>query len=336
MKILVGSHRFSPEVGGIETASALLATEFAALGHEVKLLTATAGTDQQEWPFEVIRRPSCGLLLDLARWSEVFFQNNISLQSLWAAVLCRKPWVVTHQTWITKVNGELGWRDHLKRFLLRFATNVAISHAVAEDIGGPSVVVGNPYCDDVFQQFPGSARDRDLVFLGRFVSDKGLDLLIEALAILRREGMTPRLTIVGTGPEESAIRDLADVRGVVDQVEFAGLKAGRELAELLNRHEIMVVPSRWAEPFGIVALEGIACGCVVVGSEDGGLKEAIGPCGLTFANGSIEGLAAALRRALREPELRELLRSHRETHLARFEATNVAREYLGIFGKAVR
>lgn len=316
-------------------ASALLATEFAALGHEVKLLTATAESDAQTWPFEIVRRPSQSLLLELVRWCEVFFQNNISLQSLWAAVLCRKPWVVAHQTWIAKVNGELGWRDHLKRFLLRFATNVAISRAVAENIGVPSVLVGNPYRNDVFQLLPGVSRDRELVFLGRLVSDKGLDLLVEALAVLREEGIMPRLTIVGKGPEESAIRILASERGVLEQVEFAGLKAGRELAKLLNRHEIMVVPSRWAEPFGIVALEGIACGCVVVGSEGGGLKEAIGPCGLTFPNGSVEGLAVALRRALLEPELREFLRAQREMHLARFEAANVAREYLGIFGKAV-
>ena len=134
------------------------------------------------------------------------------------------------------------------------------------------------------------------------------------------------LTVVGIGPEEDAIRNLARARGVLEQVAFAGLKTGRELAELLNKHEIMVVPSRWAEPFGIVALEGIACGCVVVGSKDGGLKEAIGPCGVTFANGSVEELVAALRRVLREPELRESLRVDRETHLARFEATSVAQE----------
>jgi glycosyltransferase involved in cell wall biosynthesis len=104
----------------------------------------------------------------------------------------------------------------------------------------------------------------------------------------------------------------------------------------LNDHQIMVVPSRWDEPFGIVALEGIACGCVVVGSENGGLREAIGPCGITFPNGSVDELATVLRKLLGDPELCSSLRSQREAHLARFEARTIACEYLRIFEAVMR
>jgi glycogen(starch) synthase len=77
-----------------------------------------------------------------------------------------------------------------------------------------------------------------------------------------------------------------------------------------------------------VALEGIACGCVVVGSEGGGLKEAIGSCGLTFRNGDAGELAAALERLLRDPGLgRELLRHARE-HLERHRKRVVVSAYL--------
>jgi glycogen synthase len=336
VKILIGSHRFSPDVGGIETASALLATEFAALGQEVRLVTETAQKDREPWPFQVFRQPSLRSLVEHARWCEIFFQNNISLRSLFAAFLCRKPWVVAHQTWITRVNGTLSWRDHLKRFLLRFATNVAISESIANNIRVRCHRIGNPYRSDVFNLLPNRLRDRQIAFLGRLVSDKGLDILIKALGLLRASDINPKLTVIGSGPEESAMRELASTCQVRKQIEFLGLRTGSELAEILNAHQIMVVPSRWSEPFGIVALEGIACGCVVVGSENGGLREAIGPCGLTFTNGSVEGLAATLRMLLSDAKLCETLRANREEHLVRFEARTVAREYLRVFEGVAR
>jgi glycosyltransferase involved in cell wall biosynthesis len=64
----------------------------------------------------------------------------------------------------------------------------------------------------------------------------------------------------------------------------------------------MVVPTREGEGFGVVALEGIACGCVVVGSTCGGLPEAIGPCGRTFKNGDPSALAEVLHDLLTQPE----------------------------------
>jgi len=336
MKILMGSYCFSPDVGGIETASAILATEFAALGHEVCLTTQTDRSDERQWPFRLMRRPQPRLLFRAARWCDVFFQNNISLHSLWAVFVSQRPWVVTHQTWITRADGTLNWRDRLKRLLLPYATNIAISESIARNLGVDCHRIGNPYQPEIFKLIPGVQRNRQLVFLGRLVSDKGLDLLIKALAILRENALAPNLTVIGTGPEEPALRELAITCEVQDQVEFVGARTGKELAELLNAHEVLVVPSRWNEPFGIVALEGIACGCVVVGSGNGGLRESIGPCGLTFGNESVEDLANALQTVLSNAELRASLRSARADHLARFEAANIAREYLRVFEAVAR
>src|SRR5205085_12174102 len=159
------------------------------------------------------------------------------------------------------------------------------------------------------------------------------------------DGLSPDLTIVGGGPEEEKLRklttDLALDRSATgrirrgEQVTFAGQKSGAALAELLNRHRILVVPSRWAEPFGIVALEGIACGCVVVGSENGGLKEAIGPCGVTFENGNVRALAEQLKRLLNDPETQANLHQHAVEHLAKFQSDAVAAAYLRLMRKMV-
>jgi glycogen synthase len=336
MKILFSSYAFLPGVGGIETVSAILAEEFARAGHEVELITETPGEISGPVGYGITRRPSRSKVISLLRWSDLFFQNNISLPTLLLALVLRKPCIVVHQTWIRDVRGELRWQDRLKRRLLSRVTNVAISQAVADDLQRSCVINPNPYQDTIFRIVPGVDRDRDLVFLGRLVSDKGADILLRALHQLRQNGRTPTLTIIGTGPEEQALRALNVELDLRDQVKFVGGKSGDELAILLNQHRIMVIPSRWAEPFGVVALEGIACGCALVGSEDGGLKEAMGPCGITFKNGDYLSLAAALDRLLGDRGLEESLRGAGPAHLLRFKPSAVTSAYLQLIQEVVR
>ena len=159
------------------------------------------------------------------------------------------------------------------------------------------------------------------------------DLLLRALKLLQNENLQRNLTIVGSGPEESNLRKLTTELSLDRQVTFAGQQSGAELARILNQHRILVVPSRWAEPFGIVALEGIACGCVVVGSKNGGLTEAIGSCGLTFKNGEVAALGAQLKRLLSEPELVANLRRDATEHLVKFQPDQVAAAYLRLMRK---
>lgn len=333
VKILLSSHAFYPQIGGIESISEALAAEFARLGHEVRVVTQSAGDDHPAWPFQVLRRPGARELLAAVRWCDVFFHNNISLQTAWPLLCVRRPWVVAHQTWIARLDRSLNWQDHLKRFLLRGATNVAISREIARSLPVVSALIPNPYRADLFYRMPEVARDKGLVFLGRLVSDKGADLLLQALHGLKTDGLPLALTLVGSGPEEEQLKAQARALGL--EVDFAGAKTGVELARILNAHRLMVVPSRWAEPFGIVALEGIACGCAVVGSQAGGLPDAIGPCGVTFPNGDAGALAAAIRELWTEPGRCEALQAAAPEHLARHTAQAVAAAYLEIFQKLV-
>lgn len=178
---------------------------------------------------------------------------------------------------------------------------------------------------------PGEMRKPELIYVGRLVGEKGVDILLNALSLLKIEGVNPKLTIVGGGPEEAQLRVLASSLGLDSTVRFAGVKRGEDLAQELNRHQILVVPSRYDEPFGIVALEGMACGCVVVGSRGGGLREAIGPGGVTFPNGDIKELANCLRVLLADEDRIRALRDHVAEHLARFTKANVANTYLETF-----
>jgi glycosyltransferase involved in cell wall biosynthesis len=330
VKIFLGSHHFFPSTGGIETVTNLLAHEFVRLGHEVRVVTQTAG--EGDFPFAVVRRPGAFDLLSNVRWCDVFLQNNISLRTLWPLLLERRPLFIAHQTWITNPDGSTGWQHRLKRFLLRYATSFAISGAIAETLPVPSVRVGNPYDDEVFKDFPDEKRDRELVFVGRLVSDKGANLLLDAIRLLETK---PRLTIAGDGPERPALEKQASDLQLQSQVEFVGQQRGEELAKLLRQHQILVIPSLWREPFGIVALEGIACGCAAIGSAGGGLAEAIGPCGMTFPNGDTAALAKAIARLLAAPDERARLHQHAPAHLARFTPRQIAGIYLEAMKKAL-
>jgi glycogen synthase len=325
MKILLGSHHFAPSIGGIETASELLARELVKLGHEVRVMTQTPG--EADFPFAVIRQPGAREVLRQVSWCDVFLQNNISLRTVWPLLLVRRPLFVVHQTWIRNARGAIGWQQRLKRFVLRFASSIAISKAVADDLPTDAVIIPNPYDDEIFRRFEGTDRARDLVYVGRLVSDKGVDLLIEALSILREAGTDTRLTVVGDGADRSKLEKQVAERGLQSSVEFVGSVNSLQLAEILNHHRILVVPSRWPEPFGIVALEGIACGCAVVGSDQGGLPEVIGPCGVTCPNNDARALAGALGRLIDNPGERDALRGNASAHLARFTKRRVAEAY---------
>src|SRR5437867_7427678 len=208
MKILFSSYLFHPSLGGIESVSKILAEQFAAAGNQVRIITQTAGEEIVGANYRLTRRPSVARLFGLLCWSDLFFQNNISLRSLIPALLLRKRTLVVHQTWLQNTRGGIGWNNRLKYALLRFVTNVAISEAVADRISGHSFVIGNPYDDATFRLIPNVARDKKLVFVGRLVSDKGVDLLLQAMKRLQNDGVTADLTIVGSGPEEKNRRSL--------------------------------------------------------------------------------------------------------------------------------
>ena len=132
------------------------------------------------------------------------------------------------------------------------------------------------------------------------------------------------------------LQQMARDLGVADQVTFLGILTGEKLVETLNRHRIMVVPSRLAEPFGVVALEGIACGCLLVGSKLGGLGDAIGSCGLTFSNGDSDELAGCLERLLVDPALGVELRKGAAAHLEAHSGRRIAEAYIKVFKEAAR
>jgi len=135
-------------------------------------------------------------------------------------------------------------------------------------------IVLNGISDPEFEPIDHSEATFDLVYLGELRSAKGIDTLIEALSLLKnRDGITPRMLIVGSGPDEAELRALTVSRGIADQCVF---EPPGPIRKALSRAQVMVVPSR-AESLPYVVLEAAAAAQPLVSTDVGGINEIYGP-----------------------------------------------------------
>lgn len=315
---------------------ALCAEGFARYGHETVVVTQTPAQGPEPIDYSVVRRPGLIALLRWVRWCDVYFQANVSLRGLWPLLVLRRPWIVSHHTWYRRGDGRIGMRDRIKRWLLRYAqASISVSNAMAADLDSPSLVIENPYRETLFRLIPGVPRTKQLIFVGRLVSDKGADLLLEAMHLLKVGGHKPSLSVFGEGPERRSLEAQVRRLGIESQVTFGGVVRGEDLVRELNSHRVMIIPSRYNEPFGVVALEAIACGCVVVGSAGGGLPEAIGNCGRIYPNGDARALAQVIQDVLLDEDAARQVLLGAQLHLTRHASDFVIRRYLDVIGSCV-
>jgi glycogen synthase len=335
MRILLCSYLFAPSVGGLETASAILAEQYTRLGATVTVVTSSPGPPSSA-AYEILRRPSAKKIRMLGAKIDIVHSDHISVRTIAPLLFTRIPIVITHHGWCWRANQKKGWEDYVKLgiFSVR-CQNVAISKAIADRLPMKSAIIGEPFDPSEFSTPADTVRDKDIVFIGRVVHDKGCDVLLRALAILRDKGMRPSLSVIGDGNAMADLKRLTAELGLSDQVVFRGTMLGGRGRELA-RHKVLVVPSRYPEPFGIVALEGISAGCAVLVSRSGGLPEAVGPCGMVFPNQDAAALATLLTQALASPSLREQLLVDRSGHLKKFRPENVAECYWRVFASALR
>jgi glycosyltransferase involved in cell wall biosynthesis len=343
LRILFLSHKFSPDIGGIEVHSEVLARCFAQKGHEVHLVTWTKSDGDMTFPFAVIRNPGRYQLIKEHIWADVVFENNPSNRLSWPSFLLNRPMVTALHTWIARSNGTVSWLDKIKTKRLSKAKKViACSNAVRLRCWPQAIVIENPYQEDVFRILPEISKTKDFVFLGRLVSDKGADLAIRAIYKLVKdessrsdtnENLT--FTIVGDGPERASLERLVEQLNLEKNIVIKGALRGEELVRCLNEHRFLLVPSIWEEPFGMVALEGMACGCVPIVSDGGGLPDAVGKAGLTFQRGNVDALVSAMQKLLSDNKLEEQLKKAAGEHLSVHRKDGIANRYLQVLKEVI-
>lgn len=135
-----------------------------------------------------------------------------------------------------------------------------------------------------------------VISVGRLIPRKGIDLLIEAVARAVGAGVDLRLNIVGSGPEEGRLRELARERELGSRVRFHGFVDQPQLPALYAEAEVFAFPTL-EDPFGIVALEAAAAGLAIIGGRDAGATQELvrhGETGLATDPRDVERTAAHL------------------------------------------
>jgi len=146
--------------------------------------------------------------------------------------------------------------------------------------------------------------EKIVLFAGRHVHDKGVDVLLEAARIILSRRSDVKFVVAGDGPLRMPLMERARHYGIWDKVYFTGRLSDEELFRAYKLADVVAIPSRY-EPFGIVTLEAMAAAKPVVASRVGGLREIVvdGETGILVPPDDPYALAAAIERLLDNPEL---------------------------------
>jgi glycogen(starch) synthase len=334
MRLVFWSEYYAPHIGGVEIIVAGLAEEFARQGHTVAVITnhqpATTAVVENVNGVAVHR-------FDLTRAIEA--RDLGRLHQAHAAILALRrslrPEVEhVHSTGPLLLAFLLAQRalpvpsifslhcthDALANLLATNGTATALLRQ-ARKILSPSHLLRNALLDKmpslagsvlvVPYGLPGMSVPPDplpfappvALCLGRVVPEKGFDLALHALARVLPEFPGLRLVIAGDGTARATLQELAATLGIADSIDFPGWISPAGVPALINQATLLLLPSRWQEPFALVALESAQLGRPVITSAVGGMGESVqdGVTGLVVENENVNALAGALRRLLADP-----------------------------------
>jgi glycosyltransferase involved in cell wall biosynthesis len=218
-------------------------------------------------------------------------------------------WVNWRHAWGWKY--RLFW-SFIERFNRFFSTAALVGNPEAEKLlredgfSGPVLVgpqLGVDRCEEVVV-----VTKKRIGFLGRLTSEKGVHTLIHAFAQILSSESDLQLLIVGSGKEESNLKQLVQSLEVTENVLFTGSVDHYRAMELVKTLSVLVLPSldipTWREQFGHVLIEAMSFGIPVVGSDAGAIPWVIKDGGLVFEQGNVDNLAHKLRLLLHDMALR--------------------------------
>lgn len=274
-------------------------------------------------------RRACKPALVHAHW---WFPGG--LMGSWVAGLASIPLVTTmHGTDVRLAMGNSVARSALRRVLASSEAVTTVSSWLAAQVRSMApasnpMVAPMPVATHLFT--PGGARHaRRLLFVGRLNAQKGIALLLDAIAVMR---LPVELDVVGDGTDREALLAHATRLGIGARVHWHGALPQPQLLGFYRAATAVVVPSR-EEGFGLVAVEAQLCETPVVAFASGGLPDTIEHrvTGYLMPPGDAAALASTLDGVVASEVRHEVGRAGRQSALARFSPESVARRYRQLY-----
>src|SRR6266704_5191187 len=247
----------------------------------------------------------------------------------------------THQN----VELEQGWWEHWKqRRMLRKLTGLVAGSDLAGTLvrqAAPNLPIAViPQLGALAPHEPQHIPHEGLAigFVGRLVPQKGLDNLLQALALQR--GLKWRLTIVGDGPEREPLEALATELRLAARVRWTGGLPAEQVASLWPDLDVLVQPSlalrEWREANRQVLMEAMANEVAVLGTDSGVIPELIGDAGIVVPDGDLPALAGAVERLTAQATRRSLAQAARARALRLYSDDAIAERTLQFWQQVVK
>jgi glycosyltransferase involved in cell wall biosynthesis len=252
----------------------------------------------------------------------------------WVSGLADIPMITTmHGTDVRLAMGNSLARTLLRRVLSNSRAVTTVSSWLASQVkvmapASNPIVSPMPVATHLFT--PGGERRSDrLLFVGRLNAQKGIALLLEAVAAMRER---VELDVVGDGTDRELLVRQAEALGLTGRVQWHGALPQPRLVEFYRAATAVVVPSK-EEGFGLVAVEAQLCETPVVAFASGGLADIIEDrrTGYLVPTGEAPTLGTTLDEVVRSGERHEVGRAGRQSALAQFAPESVARRYRKLY-----
>lgn len=257
--------------------------------------------------------------------------------------------IIAHDVEVYRSHGKIN--DLIKRGTMLagaswIAANSRHTKALLETWRMPSSkikIVHPPISEQAIRQSEGSClvsddKDYTVITIARLVKSKGIDIVLQALRILDEKAIPYRYIVAGDGPERNNLEGLAVELGLKNRVHFLGYIKDEGKWSLLRSADLFVMPSRVRpnsshEGFGLAFLEAAACGIPAVGTQAGGIPEAVlhGETGLLVPQESPQSLAEALMFLYENPDTRQAMgKAGMKRAISQFSPTAIANHFMTV------
>ncbi len=360
MRILFVSDIYYPHIGGVSEHICNLANHFEGMGHKVSILTANIHGELKPDEERVIRlgksaiipanrscsRITYGVSTDkisriVNKYDIVHIHGTLApTLPLLTLMTSRRTNIFTfHPTFEPSLLFEVS-KGYLRRYFDRINGKIAVSKTARDSIfryfPGEYRIIPNGVDTERFtpgdasRKFPKGILPKEILFVGRIEPRKGLQYLIDALPLVKKEIDDVHLTVVGGGYKEMRLRISDEVK---DSIRFLGFVEPGHLSEIFKGSSLFVSPAISGESFGIVLIEAMASGVPVIASDIPGYRCVIEDRknGLLVSPGDHKEIAESIVKIMKNDNLRCSLIKGGLKSAARYSWKKVSKEILDFY-----